>query len=533
MKRSLERYHEIVAVEQVSIFLIEDHTVISFFENSAGDVEGPLLSRITSPSTLLREYPEPSLLLQGILDGIVDIVLNIISEYQKYISELQLEVLTSPSVAHTRDLHILSEELSMLRSTLMPIYGLVQTLRDHANLPREVSLPGGVISEVAKQYLADVADHVLAFTDNIDLMRHSTESMINLIFNTMSVQENEAMRQLTLVTIVFLPLTFLTGYFGMNFKSFGALDNNTIYFWAIAIPVTIAVISVILYPWVMAKLSKIRRHYEKKLAKRKHQEYMNYVLDMKGQGRHRVDPVVGYGGSELPIYSNGSANSDRAPALGRRAPAGIQRQSHQSQSVPAVAPNQAQSAGTAPRGTASYNNGTDYGLSPLVSEGDSQGSIGNTEEITTTAAGRPIIFAPAGVRAIKTELGLPMQATSGYHDPSVDFASPAYSQHYSTWSTSTQSLPINPLASTNGNSLSASGNDASNIPLVPMVSTPMSAAERYARARTRSPSPFGYNGRKQIQQVQPPHGVAVMTEANRKFDRRNQPTGGDDWARDR
>ncbi|KAK9465961.1 hypothetical protein V1512DRAFT_209473, partial [Lipomyces arxii] len=290
-KRSLEDYHEVVAVEQVSIFLIENHTVISFFEASAEDVEGPILSRIASNSTLLREYPEPSLLLQAILDGIVDIALKIISEYQRYISELQTSILTNPKVSHTRDLHILSEELSMLRSTLMPIYTLVQNLRDHASLKHEIGttervLAGGQISEFSKLYLADVADHVVSFTDNLDLMRHTTENMINLIFNTMSVQENEAMRQLTLVTIVFLPLTFLTGYFGMNFRTFGALDHNTMYFWSIAIPVTVLVCGLLSWQWIRTQMARVGRYLDRRELRRKHSR-QQYLFDELMKERRR------------------------------------------------------------------------------------------------------------------------------------------------------------------------------------------------------------------------------------------------------
>ncbi|KAK9458485.1 uncharacterized protein V1516DRAFT_143201 [Lipomyces oligophaga] len=276
LRRTLERFHEVVAVEQVSIFLIEDNTVISFFENSAEDVEGPILARITSSSTLLREYPEASLLLQAILDGVVDIAFNIISEYQRYIVELQVDVLTSPSVAHTRDLHILSEELSMLRMTLLPIYTLVQTLRDHAKVGAEITLAGGRISEFAKLYLSDVADHVLSFTDNIDLMRHTTENMINLIFNTMSVQENEAMKQLTIVTIIFLPLTFLTGYFGMNFVEFGALENTTMYFWSIAIPVTAFVMGLLMWSTIRTILARMIRHYRRRNVRKRRREHQKY-----------------------------------------------------------------------------------------------------------------------------------------------------------------------------------------------------------------------------------------------------------------
>lgn len=70
---SLTPYKMAVSAEQVSIFLTADNTVISFFETSAGDIERPIIKRLSTPGTILRESYDASLLVQAITDAIVDL----------------------------------------------------------------------------------------------------------------------------------------------------------------------------------------------------------------------------------------------------------------------------------------------------------------------------------------------------------------------------------------------------------------------------------------------------------------------------
>lgn len=247
-----------VGIEQVSIYLTVDGTVLSFFEHSAMDIERAILSRLSAEYTILRETCNPSILFHSVLDANVDLLYPVITAYSRILNEKELEILTAslPDLQHTQELHLMLNELAILKNSILPISSLITQLKD---LSTDSS--STFIDESCKLYLADISDHLLAFIDEIDSMSSTIENLIDLIFNTLSVETNNSMQQLSLVSVLFLPLTFWAGYFGMNFKSFGNLDFNVSFFWKLAIPFTAGMMILLMKNSCWRILLKVKRFF--------------------------------------------------------------------------------------------------------------------------------------------------------------------------------------------------------------------------------------------------------------------------------
>ncbi len=185
-----------VGVEQVSIFLTADNTVISFFQSSAEDVESPIINRLSTKETILRRMSDASMVTQAIIDTIIDLAIPVAEAYQDAIGELELNVLTEADISHTTSLYVLTSEIVQFKSNISPIINLVNALRDHkaeplgtpglSGRPPRLSAASVTISPVTQVYFGDVEDHCILITDSLDQMRRAADNMIDLIFNTNS-----------------------------------------------------------------------------------------------------------------------------------------------------------------------------------------------------------------------------------------------------------------------------------------------------------------------------------------------------------
>ena len=168
---SYSRLH--VHMEQVTIFLLADSTLITLFQVSGESVVNPIVERISHDYSLARKHNDPSFLLQSVIDGIVDHAIPITDAFRHEINDLEARVMTMPKMPLTADLHKMTAQLSLMRRMLIPTQVLVHSLRG-----KDERSP---LTPLAKIYMSDVMDHCNTMVEDIDSMLSLCEKLINMV----------------------------------------------------------------------------------------------------------------------------------------------------------------------------------------------------------------------------------------------------------------------------------------------------------------------------------------------------------------
>ncbi|KAI9591035.1 hypothetical protein BDF19DRAFT_456664 [Syncephalis fuscata] len=240
-----------VTVEQASLFLLPDckFTVLTFFQHEGELVCQPIFKRIQGEGTILRSSEDASLLVQAVLDAAVDHALIVVNAYRDELLALETNVIRRPRARLAKDLHLLTGELNQFKRTFMPTLALIRNLRENAALTTEK----WQISNLARIYLNDVLDHCTVINDDLTNLISMADSLINLIFNLVASQTNDIMFVLSLVSCVFLPVTFIAGVYGTNFEVFPELkySDGILYFWKLCGIVTALVVVIFAFGFYM------------------------------------------------------------------------------------------------------------------------------------------------------------------------------------------------------------------------------------------------------------------------------------------
>jgi magnesium transporter len=198
--------------EQVSIILGENF-VISFQENDQ-DIFDPVRQRLKIGKGRLRGEGA-DYLAYTLLDLIVDHYFVILERLGEIIEDLEEELVANPTPATLNRIHRLKRDMIILRKSVWPLREVVSQLER-----RESPL----IKDSTNIYLKDLYDHVIQVIDNIETFRDILAGMLDIYLSSLSNRLNEVMKVLTMIATIFIPLTFIAGVYGMNFKHMPELD---------------------------------------------------------------------------------------------------------------------------------------------------------------------------------------------------------------------------------------------------------------------------------------------------------------------
>jgi len=149
-------------------------------------------------------------LIYRVLDALTDSFFPVLSEMDDQIDSIESAVLENPTDAELEQMFALKRELIAMRKVVTPQRDLfARTIDDLAGLP------GLQLDE--RDYFRDIYDHLIRISDLIDSYRDLLSGATDLYLSTVSNRQNDVMKQLTVIATVFLPLSFITGFFGQNF----------------------------------------------------------------------------------------------------------------------------------------------------------------------------------------------------------------------------------------------------------------------------------------------------------------------------
>lgn len=197
---------EELVFEQLSI-LFDSQNVITIGEKK-GDVFDMIRKRLEFTGNTLRNAPADHL-VYAILDAIVDATFDALEILGDRIDEKEEELLKKPDIALLSDLRQYKRDLLYLHKAIWPLREVLSRMM-HQEIKE--------VNEATIPYLRDVNDHIYQCIDSIETYRELLSGMMDLYLSSISNRLNEIMKVLTIISTIFIPLTFLAGLYGMNFK---------------------------------------------------------------------------------------------------------------------------------------------------------------------------------------------------------------------------------------------------------------------------------------------------------------------------
>jgi magnesium transporter len=228
-----DRKNDRIEAEQISL-VVGPHFLLSFQERP-GDVLNGVRERLRKGKGRIRKAGT-DYLAYALIDAVVDEYFMILEIFGDKIEVLEEDLLANPIPETSQSIHHMKREMIFLRKRVWPVRELVSGLSKGES---------PLVRESTGLYLRDVYDHTIQVIDTIETFRDMLSGMLDIYLSTVSNKMNEVMKVLTIMATIFIPLTFVAGIYGMNFKYMPELEWRWGYpiAWGVMIVIVLSLVS--------------------------------------------------------------------------------------------------------------------------------------------------------------------------------------------------------------------------------------------------------------------------------------------------
>jgi len=224
-----------IVSEQVNLILGNGY-IITFQERGLEeDVFDPVRKRIRTAGTKIRKS-QSDYLSYRLIDAVVDYYFAILEIMGENIEQIEQSAITAPDRSTLVQMQKIRKDMIFLRKSIWPVREIMNSLqRGESKL----------ISAEVQKHMRNLYEHTVQVMDTIETLRDTMSSLLDIYLSSISNKLNEVMKILTMISTIFMPLTFLVGVYGMNFRHMPELNWKYGYFivWAI----TFIIVATMLY----------------------------------------------------------------------------------------------------------------------------------------------------------------------------------------------------------------------------------------------------------------------------------------------
>jgi len=241
----IEEHEEYLYITLKLVDLVAEEHTLDFTHYSLILTDEALITFSEKPSKLLTHIEDRlknnvsklrnsnmTYLSYRIIDTIVDYYYYTLEWFTNLLADLEVEMVENPSKKHINTILTFKKQWLILRKAFYPFKDAVR---------RMMNLEPRFIKPTMKHYITDLHDHLQSIGETMEILRETLENLMDLYSSSVGNKLNEVMKVLTIVSTIFIPLTFIAGIYGMNFEHMPELSWENGYFYALGAMVCVGI----------------------------------------------------------------------------------------------------------------------------------------------------------------------------------------------------------------------------------------------------------------------------------------------------